>query len=361
MKRIIAIAATFSIVVSSVFAIDLSNEIDVSIDSNRTLYEAIVYSINDVQDQLDNFDLSDIENAISDIEDQIAGIDISAVQDALDKAEEAIDLANGFATDIQDANDKADSAITTANTAQTIAAGANATGALAYSNTLTNANNITALDGRVTELENNGGGGGGGTIDQVARDAADAAQSTADTATVLAGLAQGTATGNSTRIDNVEDRLDVLENSGSGGVDQEARDAVASLANDVDDIEGRVSSLESVDVTFPDYSISATRTGRKWIDGDDVYEKVVLIGQLPASGGVTSIPHNEQIKNLIRVEGVTAQSGSEKSLPIPYTGALMASGFDIAVNVTSENIEITTTNNLSTYTETYIIITYTKR
>lgn len=360
MKRIIAIVAAFSIVVSSCFAIDLSNEIDVSIDSKRTLYESIVDSINDVQDQLDNFDLSDIENAISDIEDQIAGIDIDAVQDALDKAEEAIDIANGFATDINDAKDKADSAIETANTAQTIAAGANATGGLAYSNSITNASNISALDGRVTAIESNGGNGGGVTIDQVARDAAEDAQTTANTATVLAGLAQGTATANSNRIDDVEDRIDAIEQAGDIGIDHEARDAIASLADDVSDIEGRVYALESVDATFPDYSIGATRTGRKWVDGDDIYEKVVLINGLPSSRGSSSFPHGEDVKTLVRFEGIASQSGGVNRILIPHAGAYVDGAFNVGVEIDSANIIVTASNDLSTYTENHVIMYFTK-
>lgn len=95
----------------------------------------------------------------------------------------------------------------------------------------------------------------------------------------------------------------------------------------------------------------------KWIDGSDVYEKVVDLGALP-NNTTKNIAHGITNLDYIISFGGTAKSGGTL-IPIPYTPLAAIAENGIALLFSDVNIGITTGKDRSSYTG-YITLRYTK-
>lgn len=104
------------------------------------------------------------------------------------------------------------------------------------------------------------------------------------------------------------------------------------------------------------YSTSEHATGENWIAGETIYRKVIDFGTLP-NATTKNVAHG--ITNLdivISLEGVARNTIIGNYLPLSYpTG-----GFRAELLIQGSDIRIVTDSNFQDWTQTYIIIEYTK-
>ena len=105
------------------------------------------------------------------------------------------------------------------------------------------------------------------------------------------------------------------------------------------------------------YSTTEQFTGKYWIDGKKIYRKYTVTGTLP-NNTRKSVPHN--VSNLNRVIGITgmAYDSNGNQITLPFNN-IDVNG-TVVVWVKNDDIVILTTNDLTAYTESFVIIEYTK-
>lgn len=116
-----------------------------------------------------------------------------------------------------------------------------------------------------------------------------------------------------------------------------------------------VTSDGTLNIVILDYSTSEVNTGATWIDGNKIYKKTISTGALP-NNTTSTTPHGiSGIYRVIRVEGYAYvnEAGLGKFyMPLPNS--------DIFVQIVDGDIEITTVEDLSWVTESYVTLYYTK-
>ena len=105
-----------------------------------------------------------------------------------------------------------------------------------------------------------------------------------------------------------------------------------------------------------DYSTTEIDTGKKWIDGKKIYRKVINFGALP---NATTKEINTDITNIDRVISISgyAYDGSNTFIPLPHSNPNPVS---LVFLKNTGKIQVQTTINRSSFTESYIILEYTK-
>lgn len=124
----------------------------------------------------------------------------------------------------------------------------------------------------------------------------------------------------------------------------------SNQAGDITDVSDELTKLET-------YSTTEQKIG-KWINGDDLYRKVVSCGTLPNNTNKDVAHGISNFKKLIRTYGYTTDGTNYLTMPFPVSGGDVTTA--ISYFVTSSNIRIFTGRNRTSYTETYIILEYTK-
>ena len=98
-------------------------------------------------------------------------------------------------------------------------------------------------------------------------------------------------------------------------------------------------------------------TGRKWIDGKPIYEKIIDCGVLPDNAVKTVLHNIANLDNVIMFTGLASRG--TRWLPLPFSSTNNINrNVDITISQTA--IEIVTAINRSEYTQTYVTIKYTK-
>ena len=124
-------------------------------------------------------------------------------------------------------------------------------------------------------------------------------------------------------------------------------------------IDTLIRGLDGVETAAEEQSTysSNERVVGKWIDGSDIYEKVVDLGALPDTT-TKNVPHG--ISNLDRIISFngTAKSGGT-IIPIPYAPLAAIAENGIALLFSDVNVGITTGKDRSSSTA-YIVLRYTK-
>ena len=108
------------------------------------------------------------------------------------------------------------------------------------------------------------------------------------------------------------------------------------------------------------YSTTEQNTGRKWIDGKDIYFKVVELGALP-NATTKNVAHGiTGISEWVKIEGTAnnATNTSGISIPLVYDGNNATNNTRIAVNDT--NVVLETDTDRSSFNKCYAILYYTK-
>lgn len=106
------------------------------------------------------------------------------------------------------------------------------------------------------------------------------------------------------------------------------------------------------------YKANEVNTGKKWIDGKDIYRKIVEVTNL--SSGNNRIAHNiSNFNELIDIRGTGNWNGNWQTIPRLVTDAVNTFGLGLGdINDTKFLIQVGT--NYTNFTKAYIIIEYTK-
>ena len=106
------------------------------------------------------------------------------------------------------------------------------------------------------------------------------------------------------------------------------------------------------------YKANEVNTGKKWIDGKDIYRKVVKVTDL--SSGNNRIAHNiNNLNELVDIRGTGNWNGNWQTIPRLVTDAASTFGLGLGdINDTKFLIQVGTT--YTNFTKAYIIIEYTK-
>ena len=94
----------------------------------------------------------------------------------------------------------------------------------------------------------------------------------------------------------------------------------------------------------------------KWIDGSDLYEKIISAGALLNNSEKTVDTGVTGIKEMVEISGVSINGTNNSTVPLPY---VYPSG-DISIYYNGTSIIIKTTTDRTSYTTTYVKIRYTK-
>lgn len=159
----------------------------------------------------------------------------------------------------------------------------------------------------------------------------------------------------SERLNHMEDGIADAWEHGGGGAGE-----TLPIGSELD-FDGNVSDIpdgwEQVD-DVPVYSTTETVCGT-WIDGKPLYRKVIDFGTLPSNSS-KSVAHG--ISNL---DFITHAYGVSESVQDTYFKTIpsashsnISSQLNIAINVS--NVFISTGQDSSLYTRTYIVLEYTK-
>jgi len=149
--------------------------------------------------------------------------------------------------------------------------------------------------------------------------------------------------------------------------------AVVPTASDYDgsmvDYDNTTSGLNSTDVQGAIDELAATPGGSvvysttehsigTWIDGRTVYQKTINTGALP-DNTESDIPHGiSDLGFIINMIGCAKHGSVESYMPLPYVSS--GNTQNTRIGVDGDHIFIISTSNLSTYTTSYITLTYVK-
>ena len=99
----------------------------------------------------------------------------------------------------------------------------------------------------------------------------------------------------------------------------------------------------------------------KWIDGKPLYRKTIDCGALP-NATTKLIAHNiENIGEIVKISGTATNPSAGRTLPLPHvTLTTSSTSSHVKLVVTSTDIQIDASINLTIYTKSYVTIEYTK-
>lgn len=105
------------------------------------------------------------------------------------------------------------------------------------------------------------------------------------------------------------------------------------------------------------YSQEETDTGKIWIDGKKIYRKVVDCGGL-LNSVLKKVPHNLQnLKSIVNMSAITIDIANNKFIPLSYANI---SPYQISIAINGDNIELGTSTDRTNFTQTFVILEYTK-
>lgn len=105
------------------------------------------------------------------------------------------------------------------------------------------------------------------------------------------------------------------------------------------------------------YSTTEIDTGAKWIDGKTIYRKVIDFGALPNTAD-KAVNHNiTNLDKILLIRGTTTDGNGSNPLPYVSPSNII---FNIMLYATNTQVCIRTGSDRSAYTQTYIILEYTK-
>ena len=105
------------------------------------------------------------------------------------------------------------------------------------------------------------------------------------------------------------------------------------------------------------YSTTETKIGT-WINNKPIYRKVINTGTMPNATTKSVATGIANLKNIITLKGVAYNSTSGASIPLPYSSVTASQ--TLMVYFSGGNINFLTQYNYSAYTQSHIVIEYTK-
>lgn len=121
-------------------------------------------------------------------------------------------------------------------------------------------------------------------------------------------------------------------------------------------IPGAINELNSKFTDMGNYSTSEVNTGMKWTDGRNIFRKVISCGALPdtnqkiQSSGLSNV-------TVIDIHGI-AISASD-TVPLPHASSANKNT-QLHYSSTINSVIIITTDDYSSYTESYVTLLYVK-
>lgn len=141
-------------------------------------------------------------------------------------------------------------------------------------------------------------------------------------------------------------------------------DAQNGRLNDVEAQAGNTANdLNTLDETLGELTVKTTEwyTGEEaigtWIDNRTLYRKIIDTGSLPNNTN-KSVAHGiSNLRRVVNLHGYAFRSSSSTTIGLPFAGAAEAI---VQLHVSGPNITITTWTDRTNYTESYVIVEYTK-
>ena len=128
----------------------------------------------------------------------------------------------------------------------------------------------------------------------------------------------------------------------------------AEVVNEYDTSTGNTYSCDFIN-DCNNYSTSEVNTGKKWIDGKDIYRKVIDTGSI-TSAGTKNVAHNiTNLDKIISFSGYSLRNNDNLFRPMFYT----ESQAQLQVYADTTNVRIYTSWNPAV-DESYVILEYTK-
>lgn len=107
------------------------------------------------------------------------------------------------------------------------------------------------------------------------------------------------------------------------------------------------------------YSTSEVNTGIKWINDKDIYRKVINFGALP-NNSEKRVNHNiTNIDFITNMYGISYRESDKQYINIPYANTGVTYNGRLIFKETV--VSVTTSNDMSGYADTYIVVEYTKK
>lgn len=121
---------------------------------------------------------------------------------------------------------------------------------------------------------------------------------------------------NDTKLNVLWDEVEDLKKSGGGGGGSDLPDVtVANNGMVLGVVKGEWDKME-IPKQIIDYSTTEQNTGRKWIDGKDIYQKTLIIEEASYSTSMT-ITHNIGMDRVISYDGFWETNSGADVHPLP--------------------------------------------
>lgn len=111
-----------------------------------------------------------------------------------------------------------------------------------------------------------------------------------------------------------------------------------------------------INFNFNNYSTAETPVGT-WIDGSTIYRKVINFGALP-NNALKTVAHGiSNLNQVIRIYGYTKNVSTNTTVALPGTPGTAT---NVPIYVNNNGLNVQSAVNLSVYTETFLVLEYTK-
>lgn len=116
----------------------------------------------------------------------------------------------------------------------------------------------------------------------------------------------------------------------------------------------------SADLQMPDFSTTEHATGSKWIDGKEIYRKVIDTGALP-NATTKSVAHGIiGLDTIVKLYGVAKNTSEGGIYPLPQVLASENITLQVSLYIFEENINLKCTADRSSFDESFVVVEYTK-
>jgi hypothetical protein len=123
---------------------------------------------------------------------------------------------------------------------------------------------------------------------------------------------------------------------------------------------GYATNIQGTLTQLANFSLDEINTHQRWIDGKEIYRKVIPLGPLPNASS-KAVKHGvASIENLITMYGAASNEIHTTFLTLP-TVALSGVGQNISIYATNEKVTVNTgTVDRRIYTNAWVVLEYTK-
>ena len=105
------------------------------------------------------------------------------------------------------------------------------------------------------------------------------------------------------------------------------------------------------------YSFDEIKTDQTWVDGKPIFRKVIDFGVLPNTASKNVAHGISNLEFVKKLRGMSLNAVTPIFITIPWVNS---ASDDASVVVIGDDVRITTSSAMDQWTETYVIIEYTK-